>query len=253
MRSDLYQQVFSVQTTHWWGRNRRKLGLDLLKKFGAFEGLKRIIDIGCGTGQNLGMLDSLKRARVVGVDRSSIALELARKAYPRCELVRADINRALPFPDQYFDLATIFNVLYHSWVESELATLKETRRILRPDGLLLITEPALPALAREIDIIDMAARRYRLRPFVDLLQAAEFDVVFSNYFTSFGAPIILGMKAVKALAAKPAAATDAADMRPMSPLLNATFYAAARVEAELVKAGVPMPFGTTLICVARRR
>jgi hypothetical protein len=92
-----------------------------------------------------------------------------------------------------------------------------------------------------------------LQPFVDLLRAAEFDVVFSNYFTSFGAPIILGMKAVKALAAKPAPAADAADMRPMNPLLNAAFYAAARIEAELVKAAVPMPFGTTLICVARRR
>jgi hypothetical protein len=97
----------------------------------------------------------------------------------------------------------------------------------------------------------MAARRYRLGPFADLLRAAEFDVVLSNYFTSFGAPIILGMKAIKALAPKPGAA-DAADMRPMPPLLNAAFYAAARIEGELVKAAVPMPFGTTLICLARR-
>jgi ubiquinone/menaquinone biosynthesis C-methylase UbiE len=252
MRSELYQQVFSVQTTHWWGRNRRKLSLDLLKKLGAGTGA-RYLDIGCGTGQNLRLLDGLNPARIVGVDRSPIALELARKACPRCEFVRADLNRALPFTDQSFDIATIFNVLYHRWVESELATLTEARRVLRPGGLLLITEPAFAALAREIDIIDMAARRYRLGPFIDLLRAAEFEVVFSNYFTSFGAPIILGMKAVKALAAKSGGAAGPADMRPMNPLLNAAFYAAARIEGELVKAAVPMPFGTTLICVARRR
>ncbi len=251
MHSELYQQVFSVQTTHWWGRNRRKLSLDLLKKFGASTGARHL-DIGCGTGQNLRLLDDLNPARVVGVDLSPIALEFARKACPQCELVRSDLNHSLPFADQSFDVATIFSVLYHRWVKNELSVLSEARRVLRSGGLLLITEPAFPALAREIDIIDMAARRYRLRPFVDLLREAEFDVLFSNYFTSFGAPIILGMNAIKALAAKTAPAADAADMRPMNPLLNAAFYAAARIEAELVKASVPIPFGTTLICLARR-
>jgi ubiquinone/menaquinone biosynthesis C-methylase UbiE len=252
MQPGFYQQVFSVQTKHWWGRNRRKLSLDLLRKFGASAGTSHL-DIGCGTGQNLRLLDSLNPARVVGVDLSPIALEFARKACPHCELVRSDLNHALPFADQSFDVATIFSVLYHRWVNSELAVLAEARRVLRRGGLLLITEPAFPALAREIDIIDMAARRYRLQPFKDMLREAEFDVVFSNYFTSFGAPVILGMNAIKAIGKKPTPATDAADMRPMNPLLNAAFYAAARAEAELVKAAVPMPFGTTLICVARRR
>jgi ubiquinone/menaquinone biosynthesis C-methylase UbiE len=252
MQPEFYQQVFSVQTTHWWGRNRRKLGLDLLKKFGAGAGARHL-DIGCGTGQNLRLMDSLNPARVVGLDLSPIALEFARKACPQCEFVRSDLNHALPFADQSFDVATIFSVLYHRWVNSELAVLTEARRVLRPGGLLLITEPAFKSLAREIDIIDMAARRYRLQPFKDMLREAEFDVVFSNYFTSFGAPVILGMNAIKAIGKKPTPATDAADMRPMNPLLNAAFYAAARAEAELVKAAVPMPFGTTLICVARRR
>jgi ubiquinone/menaquinone biosynthesis C-methylase UbiE len=251
MQPEFYRQVFSVQTKHWWGRNRRKLSLDLLKKFGASPGTSHL-DVGCGTGQNLRLLDSLDPARIVGVDLSPIALEFARKACPKCELVRSDLNHALPFADQSFDVATIFSVLYHRWINSELAVLTEVRRILRPGGLLLITEPAFAALAREIDIIDMAARRYRLRPFVDLLREAEFDVVSSNYFTSFGAPIILGMNAIKALRKKSYPAPDAADMRPMNPLINSAFYAAARIEASLVKAAIPLPFGTTLICVARR-
>jgi ubiquinone/menaquinone biosynthesis C-methylase UbiE len=253
MRPELYQQVFSVQTRQWWGRNRRVLSLDLLKRFGVIKGCRHL-DVGCGTGQNLGLLDSLKPSRVVGVDVSPIALEFARKAFPRCELVESDINRPLPFPDKTVDVATIFNVLYHTWVEDEVVVLKEARRVLNASGLLLVTEPAFPALAREVDIIDMASRRYRLQPFLELLRAADFDVLFSNYFTSFGAPIILGMRAMKAVMRKPAATgVEAPDLRPMSPLLNTIFYAVARAEAALVKASVPMPFGTTLICVARRR
>lgn len=250
MHPELYPQVFSVQTTHWWGRNRRALCLALIKRFGVAEGC-RYLDVGCGTGQNLEFLNSLKPSRVVGIDVSPIALEFARKACSACDLVQSDINGPLPFPDNMFDVATIFNVLYHTWVEDEVAVLKETRRVLKANGILLITEPAFGALAREVDIVDMARRRYRLKPFLNMLQAAAFDVVFSNYFTSFGAPIILGMKAVKALTGKPVA--DAApDLRPLNPLFNLTFYAAARIEAGLVKASVPIPFGTTLVCLARK-
>jgi SAM-dependent methyltransferase len=244
--------VFSVQGDHWWGRNRRSLSFGLLKKFGLGAGCRHL-DIGCGTGQNLQFLDQLRPSLTVGVDLSPIALGFARRACPSCQLVRFDLNRMLPFPDQVFDVATIFNVLYHAWIKSEVDVLKEARRVLKSDGLLLVTEPAFRALAREVDIADMAARRYRLRPFVELLQAAGFDVLFANYFTSFGAPIILAMKALKALASKPPRADRPPDIRPLPAVGNAALYGVARIEAALVRAAVAMPFGTTIICVARPR
>ena len=108
-------------------------------------------------------------------------------------------------------------------------------------------------MAREVDIADMAARRYRLGPFVDLLRAADFDVLFANYFTGFGPPIILAQKAVKALLPKRLGVDQPPDMRPLPPLVNAAFYGLARMEAAIVRASVPMPFGTTIVCVARPR
>jgi ubiquinone/menaquinone biosynthesis C-methylase UbiE len=253
MYPDLYRQIFAVQTTQWWGRSRRKLSLDLLRRFGLRQGCRHL-DLGCGTGQNLGLLDSLQPSRVVGVDISPIALELAHQAWPQCELVQADVNARLPFTDGSFDVATIFNVLYHTWVEDEAAVLREVRRVLTADGLLLVTEPAFPVLAREVDIVDMAKRRYRLEPFLGIVHAAGFDVLLANHFTSFGAPIILGMKAIKTLLpGKPAPDGSAPDMRAMNPLLNAAFYAVAQAEAAAIKASVPVPFGTTLICVAKPR
>jgi SAM-dependent methyltransferase len=250
MRPEVYQQVFSVQTAHWWGRNRRKLALDLLLRFGARDG-SRYIDIGCGTGQNLGLLDSLRPSRVVGLDLSPIALELARKAHPHCQLVRCDINEGMPIAESSFDIATIFNVLYHDWIKSELTVLKEVGRMLSTGGLLLITEPAFPSLARELDTAVMTRRRYRLRAFVDLLQAADFEIVFSNYFTSFGVPLIFATKAVKLLTSRSSAGSDVQELRDKHAVRDAAFYRLARMEAGLVKASIPMPFGTTLICVAR--
>ena len=252
MHPELYPQIFSVQTSHWWGRNRRELSLDLLKRFGARQHC-HYLDIGCGTGQNLGFLDSLEPERAVGIDVSSLALEFASKARPHCELIQADINGALPFPEDTFDVETIFGVLNHEWVESEIAVLQEAWRVLKRGGLLLVTEPAFPALSRALDVAGMTKRRYRLKPFVELLEAAKFDVLFSNYFTSFGAPIILGTKALKQLLRQAPCASEVPDMRPMNAAINAAFYGLARMEAQLVKASIPIPFGTTIICVGRRR
>jgi SAM-dependent methyltransferase len=252
MHPAFYAQVFSVQADHWWGRSRRSLSFDLLKKFGLPTGCRHL-DIGCGTGQNLRFLEQLRPSLTVGADLSPIALSYARKACSRGPLVRLDVNRPLPFPDKSFDVATIFNVLYHAWIKSEVDVLKEAARVLKSDGLLLVTEPAFRALAREVDIADMAARRYRLKPFVELLRAADFDVLFANYFTSFGAPIIFAMKAFKALAPKTHAVDRPPDIRPLPPLCNAALYGLARVEAGFVRASVPVPFGTTIICVARPR
>lgn len=250
MRPAFYAQVFSVQGRHWWGRNRRDLSLELLQKFGAPTGCRHL-DLGCGTGQNLSLLGQLTPSLIVGADISPVALSYARKAAPRCPLVRLDVNATLPFPDQSFDVATIFNVLYHAWIKSDLDVLKETGRVLKSDGLLLVTEPAFRALARQVDIVDMAARRYRLKPFVELLHAADFEVLFAGYFTSFGPPLIFAMKALNALVSKRADADRAPDMRPLPAPLNSALYGLARLEAALLRAAVPMPFGTTILCVAR--
>jgi SAM-dependent methyltransferase len=252
MRPELYHQIFAGQTAHWWGRSRRKLSLDLLQRFGVGIGCAHA-DLGCGTGQNLGLLKTLKPSRIVGVDVSPIALELARNACPQAELIQASLNDQLPFDDATFDVVTIFNVLYHEWVQSDLHVFNEARRILKADGLLLVTEPAFESLARELDVSGMTKRRYRLRQFTELLRSADFDVMFSNYFTSFGAPLILTAKAVKRLKRKTAAAADVPDLRPMNPVINTFFYGLARIDAALVKASIPMPFGTTVLCVAKPR
>ena len=179
------------------------------------------------------------------MDLSPIALQFACKAAPRSQFVRCDLNHPLPFADETFDIVTIFNVVYHAWVASEAAVLSEARRVLKVGGLLLITEPAFRALTRELDAAGMTRRRYRRGQFVALLQAANLKVLFANYFTSFGAPLILGMKGAKALAGKRAATALPADLRARAGL-NATMYGLACIEAHLVKASIPMPFGTTI-------
>src|SRR5262249_55920405 len=148
-------------------------------------------------GGNLIIADDFDPDLVVGVDLSPLALELAQPNLPNAGLVRADLNRGLPFADDTFDVATIFNVIYHEWVEDDAEALVEVARVLRHKGLVLITEPAFPILARAWDNAVMGIRRYRRPELIKHCQRAGLKTLFASYFTSFGFPILLALRVLK--------------------------------------------------------
>jgi ubiquinone/menaquinone biosynthesis C-methylase UbiE len=99
-----------------------------------------LLDVPCGFGRH-----SLPLARagyrVTGVDRSQVLLdEAARRAAGERgpELVRADY-RELPFRDAGFDAAlNLFSSLGYLGDEEDTRVLAEIRRVLRPEGRLVI-------------------------------------------------------------------------------------------------------------------
>ncbi|MDR3477181.1 MAG: methyltransferase domain-containing protein [Gammaproteobacteria bacterium] len=106
-----------------------------------------IIDVGCGVGHCTRELQRrYPKAKVVGVDIAYPMLAFARQqAEPSedsCDLARpilwASADAAmLPFPDRSVDL--IFANLILPWCHDQEQMLREWRRILRPDGLLIFT------------------------------------------------------------------------------------------------------------------
>lgn len=102
-----------------------------LASAGPFE---RGLDVCCGTGAGLGVLEAVCRERPVGVDFSGGMLAQARAARPRASLIRADA-RAMPFAAG-FDLAVTFGALGHFLPEERPALFAGVHRALRPGGLL---------------------------------------------------------------------------------------------------------------------
>jgi 2-polyprenyl-3-methyl-5-hydroxy-6-metoxy-1,4-benzoquinol methylase len=110
----------------------------MLKKYlGCLEG-KRILDIGCGTGNFLSICDDLNM-ETYGVDVSEYAMEEA-KSNTKAKLYRIDISRnKLPFPSNYFDVIISFDVVEH--LNNDSIFFKDSYRTLKKRGFLYFITP----------------------------------------------------------------------------------------------------------------
>jgi SAM-dependent methyltransferase len=104
----------------------------------AFQGLSpgmSVLDVGCGTGEDVRALSALvgSSGSVVGVDAShAMVADAVRRGVPANAAFRAASAYALPFADASFDACRAERVLQH--LERPMDALNEMRRILRPGG-----------------------------------------------------------------------------------------------------------------------
>jgi SAM-dependent methyltransferase len=118
-------------------RGDARMALELLRPALGAAGL--LADLGCGYGRHLNALAGAGHRRLIGVDRSELLLIEARRLVPRARFVRADL-RAMPLATSSLDAAACFySSMFLGTDEDAVAALREARRALKPEGLLLLT------------------------------------------------------------------------------------------------------------------
>jgi ubiquinone/menaquinone biosynthesis C-methylase UbiE len=102
--------------------------------------VSRILDYGCGYGRTLAELAQANYHNVVGTDFSEGMLRRSQREIPKSRLVRCD-GKTLPIKSECFDAVMLFAVLTCIPDDNDqLAILTEVRRVLRPGGLLYISD-----------------------------------------------------------------------------------------------------------------
>ena len=117
-----------------------------LNKIFKNEEVKRILDLGCGTGRHL-VHFSREGFKVSGFDASKTALDLAVK-WLKDEELDADVHQhkmeeQFPYTDSFFDAVISIQVIHHNLMQDILTTVKEVERVLKIGGYLFITVPIL--------------------------------------------------------------------------------------------------------------
>lgn len=100
----------------------------------------RILEVGAGDGCLTARL-TRAGANVIGVEVDDTAVKLAAKALrgiDDCAIAHADCYQ-LPFGSKAFDLVVMADVIEH--LDDPNSALRETARVLKPDGFLIMTTP----------------------------------------------------------------------------------------------------------------
>lgn len=115
-------------------------------------GSLRLLDLGCATGRLLARLAKAGAGHLSGADLAPRILEAANRklsgAGIPADLRQADAEDRLPWEDRYFDAVTLTGVLHHLFRPED--ALAEVRRVLRPEGRLLVIDPAFFTPVRQI-------------------------------------------------------------------------------------------------------
>jgi SAM-dependent methyltransferase len=96
---------------------------------------KDVVEVACGSGQGLGVLDRVSRSLEAG-DYSEETLRIARAHYgTRIPLAQFDAQ-SLPYPERSKDVVILFEAIYY--IPDAMRFARECRRVLRPGGRVLV-------------------------------------------------------------------------------------------------------------------
>jgi len=110
------------------------------------KGIKRILDLGCGTGRHV-IFFSKKGFEVYGMDASpkgiSIAEQWLLEENLEAELKLHRMEEIFPYEDNFFDAIISIQVIHHNKMKEILITVSEIVRVLKKGGIIFITFPRL--------------------------------------------------------------------------------------------------------------
>mgnify|MGYP001614800396 CR=1 FL=1 len=235
-----FHEMYQLEDTHWWFVTKRKFIQVILqgKKF------SRILDIGCGTGKNLEILS--KYGKTYGIDPSPLAIKYCHQRHLK-NLQLATIN-SMKFPENYFDLITLFDVLSHKSIVDDHQAISKLCRIIKPHGYLLITDVAFQFLWGPHDLAFHEKKRYSRFELISLLNQSGFKIKKASYYFCSTFPLLVINRLFKKIIYKN---KHASDVNQVQSIINCFFIWLYKFELQLFKK-INLPFGSSIIILAQK-
>ena len=186
MENKIFQKMLKLESSHWWFVARRKIiqkainNLDLPRNI-------RILDAGCGNGDNLSLLSTF--GDLVAFEKNEYAIKTA-KTKKIVEIYKAELPDKLPTTVKTnFDLIVLLDVLEH--IDDDSGSLSAAKSLMSNNGVILITVPAFQWLWSEHDVIHHHKRRYSKSELREKLDSSGFRIKYISYFNTLLFPFAL--------------------------------------------------------------
>lgn len=244
----LIERTFQAEQRHFWFRGFRRFVSPLIEKAVAGRTRPRLLDAGCGTGANLEFLKQY--GTPFGLELLARGIQFGHaRGLPR--LIQGSVTH-LPVADASVDVVLSFDVLYCLESPAEQAAIRETYRVLRPGGSVVINVAALEMLKGDHSALGGEVRRYTKRELREKLERAGFQVMRLTYTNASLFPITATVRALQRLRGVKTEGENKGDFYVPPAPVNALFSGALALEAKLVAAGIDMPAGSSLLCLAKK-
>lgn len=144
---------------------------------------KKVVDIASGEGYGSNIL-AVEAASVIGVDISTEAVESASKKYVRNNLSYSvgDVAK-IPMGDKSVDVIISFETIEHVDEETQKKFLKEVKRILKEDGILVISTPNKELYSDKYNYHnEFHVKEFYKEEFLDFIKSAFKNIELYNQY-----------------------------------------------------------------------
>ncbi|WP_420141734.1 class I SAM-dependent methyltransferase [Sphingomonas sp.] len=237
MERHVYDRMAEIDRDHWWFVGRRRILTALIAKFRPKPTPLRILEIGCGTGSNIAMLQQFGEVDAVEPDDHARAFAAQRTGLA----IKGGYLPDVPLEDGHYDLIVLLDVLEH--IPDDKAALAALRPKLAPGGRLLLAVPAMPSLWSGHDVAHHHQRRYTRATLDAVTAAAGYRVIHRTAFNTLLLPAIVGVRLLNKLLRREGGDEDAVPPAPLNRLLARLFGAEAHAAVRgLLPVGVSLGF-----------
>lgn len=242
-----YHALQRVERDHWFYQGKRQIVEWWLEKKLLLKPGDLVVDAGAGTGELVAELTAKYAPRQISVEGIEFVEEARKIARDfRHVDLRAGSILELPYADNSVQAIMALDVLEH--LEDDTKAWGELVRVTAPGGLIIVNVPTFMQLWSDWDVSLGHVRRYTLPEFRRLIAptSSRYHTLYLGYVNLVG---FLGIYVMRKLLGNRLSEKRAEDVVPASPInsaLRAAFVAP-------VKLGLRMPFGSSLLCVVRKR
>jgi SAM-dependent methyltransferase len=248
-----FAKIVAVEEKHFWFCARTRIIRCVVRQVVASlpPGF-RFVEVGCGTGVVLReLVEECKDGEVVGMDLFPEAVAFAAEKVS-CPVILGDIEQ--PEALGQADVIGAFDVLEH--LPDDRGILGGLNRMLKPRGALVLTVPAHMSLWSYFDLASCHYRRYDPPGLAQILQEGGFQIEYLTEFMMSLFPLVWLLRRVKGTNVtmdRERAAEKAANEFKIVPGINGVLRLLLSVESFAIQRRWQLPFGTSLLAVARKK
>lgn len=140
----VYNKIYQKKTSEMMQIYPDEMVVRIVKNRFIKEGIKNVLDAGCGEGRNALMMAN-EGLKVTCLDTSKAALQLVRKQAKIFNLTKLNYHQAsitkMPFKNNQFDAIICWRLIYYLNLKEAYLAMSEFKRVVRPGGLVYLSLP----------------------------------------------------------------------------------------------------------------